>query len=229
MAVRDDGPEKATPIVRLPFDFSEKRGNALPAKEIFRPSPCGERWEAMTPAGCHRACAKCDRVVHDLAQYDVADVEKLLRDEPGSCVRASIDASGTVATKAVRHGNIRRMVAVVGASAGLLMSPPMLAGHQRKDGAIIGSVLPYRDKTMVTAKDGNGNFYRAKVKSNGRYHIKHVPPGVYDVEFSSKDCDASWVVPGITVGAGEVVTTDESDNNEFYIVVGLLEIDNGER
>jgi hypothetical protein len=162
------------------------------------------------------------------AQYDVADVEKLLRDEPGSCVRASIDASGTVATKAVRHGNIRRMVAVVGASAGLLMSPPVLAGHQRKDGAIIGSVLPYRDKTMVTAKDGNGNFYREKVKSNGRYHIKHVPPGVYDDEFSSKDCDASWVVPGITAGAGEVVTTDESDNNEFCIVVGLLEIDNGE-
>lgn len=36
MAVRDDGPDKATSIVRLPFDFSEKRDNALPAKEIFR-------------------------------------------------------------------------------------------------------------------------------------------------------------------------------------------------
>jgi hypothetical protein len=105
------------------------------------PEPCDERWEAMTPTGRHRACAKCDRVVYDLARYNVAGVEKLLRDEPNSCARATIDALGVIATKPERYGNIRRIVVAIGASAGLLISPPAVARDSSADGSIIGTAI----------------------------------------------------------------------------------------
>lgn len=136
----------------------------MPDLRVTFPNPCREKWEAMTPAGCHRTCEKCDKVIRDLSQYDVDGVEKLLRDEPDSCVRASIDAFGVVTTKPGRHGNIRRMVAVAGASAGLLISHPALAEHQRTDGAIVGTTQRLGFRTTVTAKDENGNSYRTKVK-----------------------------------------------------------------
>ena len=83
------------------------------------PKPCDERWENMTPGERHRTCARCDRVVHDLSQYDVAGIEKLLRDEPGRCVRASIDVSGAIDTRPDSHGRVRPMVAAIGVSADL--------------------------------------------------------------------------------------------------------------
>lgn len=49
----------------------------------------------------------CDKIIHDLSQYDVTEVQKLLQDEPDSCVRASVDAFGVVATKPERDGSIR--------------------------------------------------------------------------------------------------------------------------
>lgn len=131
----------------------------MPDVHVTFPSPCGEPWEGMTPAACHRSCAKCDRLVHDLSQYDVAGVEKLLREEPDSCVRASVDAFGVIATKPERQGRVRRMVAVVGASAGLLISPPVLAREQRTEGAIVGTAETFGFKTTVTAKDKSGNSY----------------------------------------------------------------------
>lgn len=186
------------------------------------PKPCNERWENMTPAARHRTCSRCDRAVHDLAQYDVAEVQKLLHDAPNSCVRASIGASGVVATKPERDGSIRRIVAVVGASAGLLISPPALAREKHTNGSIIGTAETSASETTVTATDGNGNLYRTKTKSNGRYKIKNVPPGTYTVEFSS-DCGEAWSVKDVVVDNRQVdVTSGPSDR--ICIVVGLLEI-----
>jgi hypothetical protein len=101
------------------------------------------------------------QVIHDLAQYDVAGVQALLREEPDVCVRASIDAFGVVETKPERHGSIRRLVAAVGASAGLLVSPPALAGHARANGSIVGVAEVSGAKT-VTARREDGVSYKAR-------------------------------------------------------------------
>ena len=193
---------------------------------VILPDPCDEPWEAMEPAGCHRACAKCDRVVHDLSQYDVAGIEKLLRDEPGSCVRASINAFGVVVTKTERHVSIRRILATVGA-AGLLIGQPAMARNPRGYGVLVGSTLEFGQKTRVTATDDKGNSYRTRVKPNGRYKINHIPPGIYTVEFSSPNC-GSWALPNVVVDAGEVVVANEAENDEYCVVVGLLKIDDNQ-
>jgi hypothetical protein len=188
------------------------------------PKPCDERWENMTPGERHRTCARCDRVVHDLSQYDVAGIEKLLRDEPGSCVRASIDVSGAIDTRPDSHGRVRLMVAAIGVSAGLLMSPPALARDQRAKGAIVGTAQTFSFfETTVTATDKNGNSYRAKAKSSGRYKIKNVPPGTYLVEFSS-DCGERWSVEDVVVADRAVDVTGGPSDDQRCIVVGLLEI-----
>ena len=195
----------------------------MPDLRVTFPNPCHQPWGTMTPTGCHRTCAKCDKVVHDLSRYDVAEVEKLLRDEPDSCVRARLDAFGVVGTKPDRHGSIRRMVAVVGASAGLLVSPPVIARDKHIDGAIVGTAETFGFKTTATAKDRNGNSYRTKVRTNGRYKIRNVPPGTYTVEFSS-DCGSTWTVEDVVVGDGQVNVAGEPGDDQRCIIVGLLRV-----
>jgi len=186
------------------------------------PDPCSESWDAMVPSGCGRICATCERPVHDLTRYDVAGIEKLLRDEPGTCVRACIDPSGAIVTKPVPHGNMRRIVAIVGASAGLLITSPALARDHRAKGAIVGVVETAAWETTVTARDEHGNSYKVKSKKNHKYRIKNVPPGIYSVEFST-DCNENWVVNDVVVKDGEVNLN--GDPGEYgCIVVGLVEI-----
>ena len=123
----------------------------MPDLRVTFPNPCHEKWDNMIPTGCHRICATCDKIIHDLSQYDVTEVQKLLQDEPDSCVRASVDAFGVVATKPERDGSIRRMIAIAGASAGLLISPRALAHEKRVNGSIVGTVEIAASKTTVTA------------------------------------------------------------------------------
>ena len=37
----------------------------------------------MTPAGCDRVCARCDKLIHDLSNYEIDEVEALLRAQSG--------------------------------------------------------------------------------------------------------------------------------------------------
>jgi hypothetical protein len=92
----------------------------MPDLRVSFPKPCDETWEAMTPSGCDRVCARCDHVVHDLSQYTLAEAEALLGANPGSCVRAQIGADGAVALKPGRGGKAGRMMIAVAATAGLL-------------------------------------------------------------------------------------------------------------
>jgi hypothetical protein len=186
---------------------------------VHFPSPCGERWEAMAPAGCDRACAKCDTIVHDLSRHEVDEIEALLRAGPEICVRASVDAVGVVATRA----GMRRIVAAVGASAGLLIGQPALAHDKRPEGAIVGKIDTFGFRAKVTAENAAGGLYRARVRSDGRYKIAHVPAGTYALHFVP-DCGDGWTIENIVVGNGEAsipVTPDRGG----CIIVGKLEID----
>lgn len=187
------------------------------------PKPCDEKWDAMTPVagGCDRVCAACDKVIHDLSHYDFAEAEALLRADPDTCVRARIDADGTVALRPGRGGRVQRMV-VAAASVGLLAtSVPALAGQDRPAGEIRGKA----DSLRVTATGADGSVVRVKVGRDGGYRIKDLPAGTYTLTFEP-DCGDSWTVENVVVGAGQTVLP-YSQNPNPCIIIGQLKIEEG--
>ena len=188
------------------------------------PRPCDEKWEAMTPAGCDRICARCDTVIHDLSSLEFDEAEALLRRGAETCVRARIDADGVVALKPGRGGNIRRMVIAAGVSAGLLAGTPALAQQERPEGSITGRADTYAFRVKVTATDANGKSFRTTARnSKGKYRFKHLPAGTYKLAFAS-DCGEEWTVENVVVGSGETVVPD-SRPEDACIVVGMLRIE----
>jgi urease beta subunit len=190
------------------------------------PRPCDEKWEAMTPAGCNRVCARCDRLIHDLSHYELDEAEALLRRDPDTCVRARIDADGAVALKPGRGGNARRMVIAIAATAGLLTAgAPAFAKRNRPDGAIAGNVGSYGIRTRVTATGTDGRTFRTRARSNGRFRIRHLPAGTYTVTFVPA-CGDGRTVENVIVGDGETILPGVQDVGAC-IIIGLLRIEDG--
>jgi len=190
------------------------------------PRPCDEKWEAMTPAGCDRVCARCDTVIHDLSMLDFDEAEALLRRNPGTCVRASIDAGGVVALKLGRGGSMRRMVIAAGLSASLLASGPALAVQKRPQGSITGTTAGSMFPVRVVATNATGKSFRATAKGpEGIYRFKHVPAGTYKLTFTP-DCGGEWTIENVVVGGGETVVPDSSGENDC-VIVGMLVIEEG--
>ncbi|HEX8621342.1 MAG TPA: carboxypeptidase-like regulatory domain-containing protein, partial [Allosphingosinicella sp.] len=172
------------------------------------PKPCDESWEAMTPAGRARLCARCDRAVHDLSQFEIGEAEALLRRDPGACVRARIGADGVVALKPGRSG-ARRMAMAVAATAGLLTAgAPALAKQDRPDGAIAGKVEFYGLRLRVTARGPDGRKFRATVRRDGEFRIVGVPAGTYTLTFAP-DCGGKWTIENVVVDQGETRVPDD--------------------
>ena len=188
------------------------------------PKPCDEKWESMTPSGCDRVCARCDKVIHDLSQYEFGEAEALLRRDPDTCVRAQIGADGVVALKPGRGGGARRMVIAAAATAGLLTAgAPAFARQDRPGGAIAGTVAGTGFRARVIATGPGGQTFRAKIRSNGRFRIRHVPAGTYTLSFAA-DCGANWTVENVVVGIGETNVRDVRDR-DMCIVIGMLRIE----
>lgn len=187
------------------------------------PKPCDEQWEAMRPAGCHRVCARCDKVIHDLSHYEFVEAEALLRRNPDTCVRARVDADGVVALKPGRGGKARRMVIAIAATAGLLATgTPALAKRDRPGGAISGTVESSFGRVRVTATGTDGRAYRVRTRGDGRFTIRHLPAGTYRVSFEA--CEAYPPLENVLVRDGETqVPNVRSD--EQCVVVGMLRIE----
>jgi hypothetical protein len=194
----------------------------MPDLRVSFPRPCDETWEAMTPTGCDRVCARCDHVVHDLAEYTLDEAEALLRANPGSCVRAQIGADGAVALKPGHGGRKRRMVMAAAAAAGLLAaSAPAYARQDRPAGAISGTVADgYR--VQVTATGADGRTWHVRAGRNGRFRIRHLPAGTYRLTFTA--CEDYPPVENVVVREAETqVPTVRTDNQ--CLVIGLLRIE----
>ena len=190
------------------------------------PRPCDESWEAMTPEGRARICARCDKAVHDLASYTLDEAEALLRGNPGACVRARIRSDGSIALKSGR-GNARRMVIAAAATAGLLTAnAPALAKDNRPGGAIAGHVKFAEFRTRVTATDMGGRIFRTKLKSKGQFRIRHLPAGTYSLTFKP-GCGQSWTIENVVVGAGET-SLPNIESPDGCITVGMLRIEKDE-
>jgi hypothetical protein len=188
------------------------------------PRPCGEEWQAMTPAACARVCGRCDKPVHDLSQYSLDEAEALVRSNPGVCVRARIEGDGSIALKPSRLGEARRMVIAVAATAGLLAaSAPAIASQDRSAGTIAGKVQYPWFRTHVIATGANGQTFRARVKNNGKFRLGHLPAGTYALTFHP-DCGDSWTVEDVVVGAGETIVPDTEDRSRC-ITIGMLRIE----
>ena len=116
------------------------------------------------------------------------------------------------------------MVIAVAATAGLLASSaPAVAKGDRPAGAIAGNVHDSWTRTRVTATNANGQTFRARVKGNGRFRIRHLPGGTYTLTFEPT-CGSSWTVENVVVGAGETIVP-ETHGPDQCIVVGLLRVD----
>lgn len=198
----------------------------MPDLRVSFPKPCDETWEAMTPTGCDRVCARCDHVVHDLAEYTFAEAEALLRGNPGSCVRARIGADGEIALKPGRGGKARRMVIAAAATAGLLAVAPAHAREGRPSGAISGDLFTFGPRHRVIATDANGQIFRAWTRNNGRFRIRHLPPGTYRLTFVTS-CGEERVIENLVVGAGETVLRADQARDDC-IVIGLLRIEDNQ-
>ncbi|MEO7113539.1 MAG: hypothetical protein ABI183_24080 [Polyangiaceae bacterium] len=59
-------------------------------------TPCGERWENMTPDAGGRLCATCDKVVHDLSTLSEERAKRLLASKQNLCVRYLFDEHGNI-------------------------------------------------------------------------------------------------------------------------------------
>ena len=188
------------------------------------PRPCDESWEAMQPAGCDRVCDRCDRAVHDLANYRIGEVEALLRRDPLSCVRAQVGADGVVALRPGRRGGARRMVIAAAATAGLLgAGAPALAKREGPGGAIAGKVDSFGFRVRVTATGPDGRTFRAKSGTSGRFRMKRIPAGTYRLSFVP-ECGDEWTLDNIVVGDGETIVRDVEDRTRC-IIIGRLSIE----
>ena len=191
--------------------------------EVSFPKPCSEQWDAMAIAGRNRLCARCDTVVHDLSALTFDEAQALLRRAPDSCVRATVNVCGEVALK-VSGGSLRQMVVALGASVGLLAGGAPVAAAERHDRASIAGTLTTSDwNTRVTATSADGKSYRTRVKQNGKYRLKRLPPGTYSLTFTPS-CGDPWSVDAVKVAVDQPLALDTTDPNPC-IVVGAIRIE----
>jgi hypothetical protein len=199
------------------------------------PKPCTEQWDDMRPNGCNRHCARCDHIIHDLSRLTLDEAEALLASNDRVCVRAEVASDGVVKLKA--GGNRRRIVAAIGTSVGLLTATsPAFAADGKPRGAIKGEVLGSCSAGSVIASAADGRVYRAKIGINGRYKVKRLPDGSYEVKvenFSPEPPPSENTgpeapgAPGggqVTVEAGRTSILNLTDPNGC-IVVGMIQLE----
>ena len=175
--------------------------------EILFPEPCHEDWEAMRPDGRGRVCAACDKKVHDLRHYTPEEAERLLLSgATPACLRATILPNGRVATLPGRRGKF--LLAAIGTPALMLAAASASAGPQT--GAIAGSVTAIDIAAVRVTALANGVRRSTTVNRAGAYRFDHLPPGTYQLLFSTSD-RRKWTIDRIPVRANRVVVRDTYD------------------
>lgn len=201
------------------------------------PRPCAENWDEMTPEGRNRFCAACQQTIFNLSEHGFEEARALLRDRPGTCVRAAIDARGVIQTRAMPGAKAGHLMLAAGISVGLVASSaPAMAKEKEPSGTIAGKIegdCPSYG-TLVVATGSDGKAYEARVNRYGRYTIKRVPPGTYSLRFVP-DFEAVWNDGTQKAWDDEEVVVVEADKEAvrdttdpaICIVIGLAEIDPG--
>ncbi len=127
-------------------------------------TPCGERWEAMTPDGGGRLCATCDKVVHDLSAMSEERAKRLLASKQNLCVRYLFDEHGNIWFEGERPPLAARLLnrAKRGAFAAATIAAPFML-QACMGSAIADDVDP---STAYDAGDGDGDGDGGLIKAN---------------------------------------------------------------
>lgn len=191
--------------------------------EVIFPAPCEEPWERMSDKGISRFCERCSTTVHDLQAYSPTELNALLGQLGKVCVRARLNERGEISLRPVDARPVRKFVATLGGGLALMSaSAPVAAKPKEPNGEIAGTVTDSDWATYVTAKSDDGKTYATKVKRNGKFKLKNVPPGTYQLSYSAA-CAEPWDGEKVVVEKGK--TTDaHASENYGCIVVGLIEI-----
>ena len=190
------------------------------------PEPCGEKWDDMPLTGCNRHCASCDTIIHDLSKMEFNEAEELLAEQPGACVRAVVNADGTVRLKEKSTNTSGKMVVAIGASLGLMLAAtPTFAKPESSRGSVSGKFLGYFAHGWVTATDAKGNEHRTKVSRYGHYKFKKLPDGVYVLRFDT-GCGQPWVSGPVVVqnGSKSKLPSALPDTSDC-IIIGSVKLD----
>jgi hypothetical protein len=199
------------------------------------PEPCDAIWDKMTPDGCNRLCASCDKIVHDFAQYTFDEAETILRSGEQICAKVKLNPNGAILLQPSRKRSTRKIVAAISLSAGLFAmsgqavskpsKPPRALGSIK--GTISGAYLP-SSKAIVIASGPNGKKYQAKVDADGIYEIKKLPAGRYFIYYNVR-CETygdryGAVGEAITVTEQQTTLYDYKDLEGCPIYVGRVTI-----
>lgn len=189
------------------------------------PEPCSEDWNAMRPHGCHRHCASCDKVIHDLAALTFEQAEALLAREDEACVRAAIGPGGVVRLKSSGRSTGRRMVAVAGASLALATAACQTVPEETAPQYTISGQIYDGLASKVTLYSDTGKSKRRKLKK-GEFAFTNLAPGTYTL-YVEGECGYSAQGPNFTIvdrsiDLGEVQYTEESNGSGCPIIVGRI-------
>lgn len=185
------------------------------------PEPCDAPWASMSRTGENRFCDRCSTTVVDLEKHTATEVEALLQSPHKVCVHAKLGYNNELK---LRDGpSAKRLIAMVGAGIGLVSSSPALFAKTAKpEGSIVGTVNDYDGATAVTAKAPDGTVIKARVRRDGKFKFKDLPPGIYEVAFTS-DCGLDPITEKVVVEDGRQTSTATSDSFACEIIVGVIE------
>lgn len=187
--------------------------------KVSLPTPCSEKWEAMSPRGCNRHCAACDTVIHDLSLITVEEAEALLDSGDEVCVKASVRRDGSIRTAPSRTSKSRRMVATIGASISLAtaacQTPQITPRHELTGQVREGGWRPSAELVSAT-----GKTYSVTIRGDQKFRFTNLRPGNYTLNIH--DCAGTHTVSNIAVqddlNLGEIDLSEVSD----CIIIGKL-------
>lgn len=195
------------------------------------PKPCSEPWDQMSPRGCNRHCASCDKIVHDLATLTYAEAEALLELGTEVCVRAQVGTDGTVKLKPDEHRPGRRIVAAIGAGLALATAacqtvPPSDRPNRFEISGKFASIDWTRTAELRSA-DGR-KWGKRREPGTGRFIFENLYPGVY--ELTVKDmCGNRVPVDTITIADASVDLGRPVPELHCIIVGAMVKVERPER
>lgn len=188
------------------------------------PEPCTETWGAMSPRGCDRHCASCDKIVHDLASLSVEEAESLLDNNAEICVRAQITAEGSVRTATGISASSRRIVTTIGASLALAAAgcqtsgPPRISPRFEVKGHVGDG---WASQATLISSDGKT---RSKIlRSDQNFRFTNLRPGNYTLSFIGT-CEEQHRIENIVIkddiDLGDIKFSGEAND---CIIIGRME------
>lgn len=198
--------------------------------KVTFPKPCDAPWEAMTPRGCNRHCASCDKIVHDLSALTFGEAEALLESGEEVCVRAQIGADGVIALRDGGRGTARRLMAAAGASLALATAACQTMPDDAGPRFQITGKFAYKDfyyDARLESADGR-SWPKRREAGTGRFIFDNLPPGTYTLT-TLDTCGERVEVETFTITDSSLEATKNYPESGCIIVGAMVKVNRPER